>query len=115
VNVAAPILTPGHSATAIFADSDGGSGAGNINVTIGNVAVLGGAGDGHAVSLLGGATDTINNNGALMTVDGLSGFVITGGTGNDNIINNNFVIGSVDLGGGVNTFDNKPNDFGLNS
>jgi uncharacterized protein with beta-barrel porin domain len=107
VNVTASVLTPGKGSTAIFADSDGGSGASNINVTIGAVNVLGGTGDGHAVSLLGGATNTVTTAGFLSTVDGLPGFVITGGVGNDNILNDYFVTGSVDLDGGLNTFHNR--------
>jgi uncharacterized protein with beta-barrel porin domain len=108
VNVSASVITLGESSTAIFADSDGGTGASNINVTVGAVKVIGGTGDGHAVSLLGGANNTITNFGALATVDGLSGLVITGGIGNDLVINNCFVIGSVDLDGGLNAFDNRP-------
>ena len=34
--------------------------------------------------------------------------MITGGIGNDLVINNCFVLGSVDLDGGLNAFDNRP-------
>src|SRR5262249_53965668 len=66
-------------------------------------------GDGHAVSLLGGANNTIANFGALTTVGGLSSVVITGGVGNDLVINNCFIIGFVDLDGGLHAFGNRPN------
>lgn len=108
ITVGAPVMTPDLGSTAIFADSDGGSRGGNISVDIAAVEILGGAGNGHAVSLLGGANNVITNAGALLTVDGLAGTPITGGAGNDNVVNCGFVLGSVDLDGGTNTFDNKP-------
>ncbi len=108
VSVTAPVTTPGLNATAIFADSDGGSGGSNITINISNVEILGGTGDGHAVSLLGGANNLITSAGTLETVDGLAGTPITGGAGNDNVVSSGFVLGSVDLDGGVNTFDNTP-------
>jgi uncharacterized protein with beta-barrel porin domain len=107
VSVTAPVTTPGRDSTAIFADSDGGSGGGNITVTIPAVQIIGGTGNGHAVSLLGGANNLITSAGTLETVDGLAGTPITGGSGNDNVISSGFVLGSIDLDGGVNTFDNK--------
>jgi uncharacterized protein with beta-barrel porin domain len=108
VSVTAPVLTSGQGSTAIFADSDAGAGASNIAVTIGDVEILGGAGNGHAISLLGGADNLITNAGSLLTADGLAGTPITGGAGNDNVVNSGFVLGSIDLDGGLNTFDNKP-------
>jgi hypothetical protein len=108
VSVTAPVTTPGLNSTAIFADSDGGSGSGNITVNIPAVQITGGTGNGHAVSLLGGVNNLITSAGTLVTVDGLAGTPITGGTGNDNVVSSGFVLGSIDLDGGVNTFDNKP-------
>lgn len=70
VTVGTPVMTPGLGSTAIFADSDGGSGSGNIAVDIAAVEILGGAGNGHAVSLLGGANNVITNAGALLTWTG---------------------------------------------
>ena len=108
ISITAPVTTPGRDSTAIFADSDGGSGGSNIDVTIPAVQVLGGAGNGHAVSLLGGADNLITSAGLLETVDGLAGTPITGGAGNDHVVSSGFVLGSIDLDGGVNTFDNTP-------
>ena len=44
----------------------------------------------------------------MLTADGLAGTPITGGAGNDNVVNSGFVLGWIDLDGGLNTFDNKP-------
>ena len=57
---------------------------------------------------MGGANNLITSAGTLETVDGLAGTAITGGSGNDNVVSSGFVLGSVDLDGGVNAFDNTP-------
>ncbi|PNA30831.1 hypothetical protein, partial [Pseudomonas sp. MPR-AND1A] len=52
VNVNADVTATGQGATAVSVTSQGGSGAAPINLTIGNVQVVGGSG-GHAVTLIG--------------------------------------------------------------
>ena len=109
VTISANISTTGQDATSVFAQSDGGSGASNITVTVqSGIDILGGAGSGHAISLAGGLNNLLTNSGALTTVSGINGMTITGTTGNDSVVNNTLVIGSVDLGAGANAFDNKP-------
>ena len=92
---------------------------GPINVSVGTGAlVIGGLGSGgtpgngdepaNAVRLIGGSANTLVNNGFLATVGGISGFVVTGGVGDDSIVNSGRIDGSVDLSAGRNAIDNKP-------
>jgi uncharacterized protein with beta-barrel porin domain len=82
------------------------------------VSVIGGLGSGgtpglgdepaNAVRLIGGAANTLTNNGFLVTGTDILGFTVTGGLGDDSIINFGRIDGSVDLSGGKNAIDNKP-------
>ena len=105
-----------------------GSTNGNINITVnsgfieggstgfagvsfigGGAATIGqGLEGGAGVGFLDGATNLLTNAGAITSVGRIDGFAITGTTGDENVVNNGLVIGSVDLAGGVNNFDNKP-------
>jgi uncharacterized protein with beta-barrel porin domain len=108
----------GQGSTAIYAQSANAAGVGgNIGVTLGNAAlgtnqwVLGGANGAtttNAVSFAGGATNTLTTYALLTTMSGINGTTVTGGIGSEAISNFGHMIGSIDLGTGTNTINNKP-------
>ena len=97
------IFAAGEDATALFAQSSGRDGGGDI---IGRLTGLlrGGSGEGHGLWMDGGASNQVHTSGSISAV---SGQAITAGAGDDLIINTGTVIGNIDLGGGVNGFDNQ--------
>jgi hypothetical protein len=96
---------------AIYADSSGGLGAGNIAITINSGAIIGGDGSGASIGFQDGANNTLVNHGGISPINGVAGFALRGGSGNEAIDNYNQVIGSIDLGGGVNSFHNHAGNF----
>ncbi|MBL0209136.1 MAG: hypothetical protein IPP84_14710 [Propionivibrio sp.] len=56
--------------------------------------------------IVGGALNLIENTGSIVTADGVRGFAIVGGTGNESVSNRGTVTGSVTLGAGTNEFTN---------
>ena len=121
VNTQANVIVSGVDSTAILAQSAGATGLGGaIGVTLGNGAlgtnqgVVGGAGAGNAVALLGGAANSLVSYATLTTQSGLSGMTITGGLGGDNVTNYGHLIGSLNLGGGANSLFNGPYRSTLN-
>jgi hypothetical protein len=54
-----------------------------------------------------GANNTLTNRGIVTTISGRGGMAIAGTTGNETINNYGLVTGSVDLGGGLNAFNNQ--------
>jgi hypothetical protein len=118
VNAQANVVVTGAASTAIYAQSVNGAGVGgNIGITLGN-AVLGtnqfvvGSGDGatttNAVTFSGGANNTLTSFALLATMAGVNGTAVTGGVGNEAITSFGHMIGSIDLGTGTNSIDNKP-------
>jgi len=87
------------------------------DLTVGNGGLIEGGAGGAAIALLGGVNNEILNDGDLdpndeariQTAGGVLDTVITGTSGNDNIINRNgaYILGSVALGDGVNNFLNE--------
>ena len=120
VDVAKDIVTSGTDSTGIVTVSTDHTGRGGaISVTIGAGAdVVGGVGSGgtpgqgdepaNALRLIGGAANTVTNNGFLITGSGIQGFTVAGGLGDDSILNFGRMDGSIDLAGGQNAIDNKP-------
>jgi hypothetical protein len=115
VNSQANIQTTGLNSTAVFAESIDKNGlGGNIAVTLGNAATgttqttLGGGGAGNGVAFVGGASNTLTNYSTLTTTSLINGMTITGALGNEAVTNWGHLIGSIDLGGGTNSIDNKP-------
>jgi uncharacterized protein with beta-barrel porin domain len=109
VNLAvnANVVASGANSSAVVVQSAGGTGAAAINLTIASgVQLVGGSGTGHAVAILGGTNNTITNAGSLSTADGLTGVVIYADTGNNSITNSGTIVGSIDLGSGVNSLTN---------
>ncbi len=84
-----------------------GGASSQVNVTSGKV-----FGYYSAVRFIGGTSNTLNNYGALYTTTLTTGLaansrVIKGGTGNDTINNYGLIVGSVNLDGGTNAFNNR--------
>ena len=100
------LVTMGGRSTALFAQSAGSDGAGDLNavLTAGHN-IVGGA-NGVAVAFDGGADNAFDNHGSVMTMSGATGLAFMGGAGDDMIVNHGVVLGSVDLGEGLNGFAN---------
>ena len=122
------VIMPGMNSVAVVAQSTAAGGQGDITVNILNkpnltTLIVGGAGSGAGVKILGGAENQLNNYGIITSVlnitsplfpevaspvvfFGAAGTAVTGTDGNDVINNHNFMLGSVDLGTGTNGFNN---------
>ncbi len=101
------IVTSGEQSTALFAQSAGGGGGGDISVNLSaGHRILAGEG-GTAVVIDGGAHNSFENFGSVMTMSGLAGLALRGGAGDDAIVNHNIVVGNIDLGEGGNSFANR--------
>jgi hypothetical protein len=100
------ILASGEDAYGIVAQSVGGTGNGNLTIEILDGMVIGGSGDGAGVLMADGSLNTLNNYGVIGSIPGASGTAIVS-TGGTNVVRNyGTVIGSVDLGFGINAFLN---------
>ena len=118
VNTQANIVVTGAASTAIYAQSVNGAGVGgNIGITLGNAALgtnqfVLGSGDGatttNAVTFSGGASNSLTTFALLATMAGIKGTAVTGGVANEAITSFGHIIGSIDLGTGTNSIDNKP-------
>ncbi|RAI43462.1 hypothetical protein CH341_14120, partial [Rhodoplanes roseus] len=104
----ADVITTGLDSTAIFAQSIRAGGLGQ-DITIEHTAgtLAGGGGNGHAVWFSGGAANLLTNAGIVTTVLGIDGMTLKGEAGGERIVNTGLTIGSVDLAGGANAFENK--------
>jgi hypothetical protein len=98
------IFTIGANSTAIYLQSLGSLGAGNIVGSLSGY-VRGGSGTGAGLSIDGGGDNvvTITETGILSAI---SERAILGTFGNDTIINHGLVAGNIDLGAGINRFEN---------
>ena len=101
------IAARGAGSTGLFVQSAGRDGAGDIAVTLGTgLAIVGGV-DGIGVQIDGGAANSFVNAGSVLTLSGMSGLALKGGAGDDSFVNGGVVLGNVDLGNGLNRFDNE--------
>ena len=96
------LLATGLGSTAVFAQSDGVDGAGNISIALLEFA-RGGRGLGQGAFIDGGANNTLLTTTSLSAV---STWAVRSTTGNDAVANTGLVVGNLDLGTGVNSFDN---------
>jgi outer membrane autotransporter protein len=102
------VTATGLNAFGILAQSAGGTGNGDINVTIASGAtIIGGTGTGAGVGFLNGGNNVLTNNGVLTSVNQLTGNAMTGTDGNDTLDNFGIVIGGLNLGTGANAFNNN--------
>jgi len=111
VTVDGNIFAQGTNSDGIRAQSVGAAGGGDISVNILSGTVQGGWGSSTGVRLLDGADNTLTNHGAITTLNGANGTAILGTGGNESINNYGIIIGSVDLGGGNNQFNNFSNSW----
>jgi uncharacterized protein with beta-barrel porin domain len=107
ITVAGDITALGVDSNGILAQSRGDNGAGDISINIVSGLVQGGSGTGAGISFMDGANNTLTNRGTVTTISGRDGMAIVGTTGNETINNYGIVTGSVDLGGGLNAFNNQ--------
>ncbi len=109
VEVTGDITALGEDSVGIFAQSTGDDGGGNITINIHtNATVHGGSGASAGVRIEDGAVNALINCGTITTLDGTTGVAIRGGDGNETVENYGTLIGQVDLGGGVNVWNNHP-------
>ncbi|WP_454812060.1 hypothetical protein [Labrys neptuniae] len=124
INQTGDITTAGSGSFAILAQSTGKTN-GNIAITVNaDSTIIGGTGMGAGVGFLDGATNTLSNAGLiadlgktvglaldkdrkLIGTGWIDGLAIYGTAGNEAVTNTNLVTGSVKLGAGLNSFDNK--------
>jgi hypothetical protein len=103
VTLASDITANGVDSDGIHAQSVGRYGRGDISINIGGGTVQGGSGAGAGVNIDGGTNNTLTNAG---TISALSGTAILGSGGHDTVHNDGLVIGKIDLGTGINAFNN---------
>ncbi len=105
LEIAGDVFATGSGSSALLAQSLG-TGGGDIRISLSADRMLVGGTGGTAITLGGGAENTVINRGTIMTVDGIDGVAVLAGTGNDTVLNEGRLIGGVDLGGGSNALDN---------
>ncbi|XBQ17128.1 MAG: hypothetical protein ABL308_04435 [Oceanicaulis sp.] len=103
IEVAGDIFAATENAYAVFAQSLGADGAGDILARLDGM-VRGGSGFGAGMILDGGAANHVQLFGSLSAVSGLA---LDASTGDDFIENNGLFVGNLDLGSGVNAFNNN--------
>ena len=107
------LVATGINSIALVAQSSATGGNGDIVVNILNATpgqrsvIMGGSEQGAGVFILNGANNALNNAGEITSVLGVDGYAVRGTNGNDRIANAGLVVGSVDLAGGLNGFDNQ--------
>jgi len=100
------VLALGKDAVAVFAQSAGRDGAGDISVDLLGKYVVGGTGSSAGVVIDGGGANSLRNHAVLSTMNGIGGMAIRGGLGGEMVDNFGVVAGNVDLGVGLNRFNN---------
>jgi hypothetical protein len=105
VNHTGNVFALGANSHAIFAQSTGPSGNGNISVTVAGGSIVGGSGTGAGIALDQGNANTVTITGGA-SVSALLGMAIFGSSGNDVVNNSGTVTGNVQLGSGTNAFNN---------
>lgn len=115
LDITGSVIASGADAHAIYAQSVklvglAPGGGGNIGLTIHDGAVIQGGtagtnNNGAAILLDYGVNNTITSGGTISSVAGIDGYAIVATTGNDTVVNNGHIIGSVDLGSGVNAMN----------
>jgi hypothetical protein len=111
LTLAGNVTAPTAGAYGVYADSSGALGAGNIAITLTKGTILGGSGSGAAVGFQDGASNSLTNYGVIMPSNGLAGFAVRGGKGDEAMDNWGAVLGSIDAGAGHNTFYNHTGEL----
>ena len=110
------VIASGIDSHAIFAQSVGGTGGGNVIINIHGGTISGGTGSAAGIYIDGGNTNAINiSSGAIVTAqsglaiqetDGVNQSNVAQVVGNTTVNNSGSIIGSVNLGGGANQVNN---------
>jgi len=102
------IIAAGMNSYGIYAQSEGGLSNGNVTISVvGDGTVMGGSDDGAGVFIAGGADNSLTNFGVITSYSGIEGRAIIAASNAPLAVDNyGIVTGIVDLGGGLNSFDN---------
>ena len=112
VNQTGSLVATGANSIALVAQSAATLGNGDVTVNIINPSadvvsmIVGGSAQGAGVEILNGNDNTLNNAGIITTISGIDGYAVRASGGNETVNNNDLMIGSVDLGDGVNALNN---------
>ncbi len=107
--VNANITASGPRSNGVLLQSVGGGGGGPLALTVApGVTVSGGSAMGAGVRLVGGGANTLVNRGVIASAQGIDGFAIVGGQGDDRVENFGLIQGAIDLGPGSNALNNRP-------
>ncbi|PLX74969.1 MAG: hypothetical protein C0614_11440, partial [Desulfuromonas sp.] len=82
-----------------------------ISLILKGALVAGATGDAVGVHFDGGADNSLLNYASLLTLEGVDGMALLGGTGSEQVDNYGTVIGNFDLGGGANAFYNHEDSW----
>ncbi|MEO1244214.1 MAG: autotransporter outer membrane beta-barrel domain-containing protein [Pseudomonadota bacterium] len=106
LEIAGDIFAMGAGSSAILAQSLGSDGGGDIRLSLSaDRTLLGGVG-GTAITMQGGAENTVINRGLITTMEGIDGLAVLAGAGNDTILNEGELVGNLSLGDGTNAVNN---------
>ena len=110
------VTASGTDSHAIFAQSVGGLGGGNITINLHSGTISGGTGNAAGIYIDGGATNAINiSSGAMVTAqsgvaiqatDGVDANGVAHVIGNTTVNNSGGIVGNVDLGSGMGQVNN---------
>lgn len=101
------ILTYGNNSDAYLIQSIGDFSQSNIVLTVPvSMSVQGGI-SGTGIKIMDGLDNLVTNSGTITTMDGIDGWAIYAGSGNELIDNFGTITGSVFLGSGLNSFTNQ--------
>jgi outer membrane autotransporter protein len=106
IHVTGSIAASGEGSNGLWVQSRGDAGNGDISILVEGGTVQGGTGSAAGVRIEDGATNSLTNNGTILSLNGRQGDAVIGTSGDDTVVNNGTVIGAVRLGGGTNTFLN---------
>lgn len=110
ISLTGNVIAQGSNSVGIFAQSVAATGMnGDVSLALYGGSVQGGTGSGAAVRFGGGRENFLHNFGTVSAASPADGYAIIGTDGNDTIQNDGIITGSVDLGGGRNTFNNYSN------
>ena len=106
VSISGDILVMGEEAHGILTQSIGGKANGDILIDITEGTVQGGTGTGTGVFIMDGANNVLTNHGIISTLEGMNGWAVRGTGGYETVNNYGTISGSINLGSGMNYFNN---------
>jgi uncharacterized protein YhjY with autotransporter beta-barrel domain len=101
------ISAQGVDSFGILAQSKGATGNGNLTLALNGGTIVGGSGSGAGLGLFDGTTNLVTNRAVVASASLADGYAVRATGGNDTIDNFGTMIGSVDLGAGLNSFTNR--------